>query len=145
MNLAQPPVKKLDNLLSQKVGALLETTKEMPRIQCEEAHFFGPNIYIKQVTMPAGSVIVGKHHRVAHLCNMMSGKMVIVNPDGSRKELVAPCTFVAQPGRKVAYIIETVVFQNIYSTPETDIEKLENMFVDNSQNLLEEEKKHGIC
>jgi hypothetical protein len=44
----------------------------------------------------------------------------------------------AKPGRKVAYIVETVVFQNIYSTPETDIEKLENMFVDNSIPLLEE-------
>jgi hypothetical protein len=40
-------------------------------------------------------------------------------------------TFVGKPGRKVAYIIETVVFQNIYATDETDIEKLENMFVEN--------------
>jgi hypothetical protein len=44
----------------------------------------------------------------------------------------------AKPGRKIAYIIETVVFQNIYSTSETDIEKLENMLVDNSKELLEE-------
>jgi hypothetical protein len=42
----------------------------------------------------------------------------------------------AKPGRKIAYIIETVVFQNIYSTPETDIEKLENMCVDNSKDFL---------
>jgi len=47
-------------------------------------------------------------------------------------------TFMAKPGRKVAYIVETVVFQNIYSTSETDIEKLENMCVDNSIPLLGE-------
>jgi hypothetical protein len=64
--------------------------------------------------------------------------MFILQDDGSKKELVAPMTFMAKPGRKVAYIVETVVFQNIYSTSETDIEKLENMFVDNSIPLLEE-------
>jgi hypothetical protein len=69
---------------------------------------------------------------------MVSGRMLILQDDGSKKELVAPMTFMAKPGRKVAYILETVVFQNIYSTPETDIEKLENMCVDNSIPLLEE-------
>jgi hypothetical protein len=129
---------KVSALLDKKVGALLDNSKDIQRIKCEEKHHFGPGIYIKEVTMPAGSVIVGKHHKLEHMCNMMSGRMIIVNPDGTRHELVAPMTFMAKPGRKVAYIIETVVFQNIYSTDETDIEKLENMFVDNSKNLLEE-------
>jgi hypothetical protein len=129
---------KIASLLEKKVGVLLDTSNNTQQIKCEEKHHFGPGLYIKEVTMPAGSVIVGKHHKVEHLCNMMSGRMIIVNPDGSRHELVAPMTFVAKPGRKVAYIIETVVFQNIYSTDETDIQKLENMYVDNSKNLLEE-------
>lgn len=123
--------------LQEKVNALYETAAAQPQIQCEEKHHFGPNIYIKEVTMPAGSLIIGKHHRMEHLCNMISGRMMILQEDGTTKELVAPMTFVAKPGRKVAYILETVVFQNIYSTPETDIEKLENMCVDNSKPLLE--------
>lgn len=68
---------------------------------------------------------------------MVSGRMMILQEDGSTKELVAPMTFMAKPGRKVAYILETVVFQNIYSTPETDIQKLEDMCIDNSKTLLE--------
>ena len=129
---------KVAALLDKRVGTLLDNSKDIQRITCEEKHHFGPGIYIKEVTMPAGSVIVGKHHKLDHLCNMLSGRMIIVNSDGTRHELVAPMTFMAKPGRKVAYIIETVVFQNIYSTDETDIVKLENMFVDNSKNLLEE-------
>lgn len=137
MNLAVD-IPKITSLIEEKVGSLLDASKEYPRIHCQENHFFGPSLYIKQVTMPAGSVIVGKHHKVEHMCNMLTGHMIIVNPDGTRHELKAPMTFMAQPGRKVAYIIETVIFQNIYSTDETDVEKLENMFVDNSKNLLEE-------
>jgi hypothetical protein len=129
---------KTASLLEQQIGNLYVTAKECPQIQCEEKHHFGPNIYIKEVTMPAGSLIIGKHHRMEHLCNMMSGRMIVVDSDGNRSELIAPMTFMAKPGRKIAYIIETVVFQNIYSTSETDIEKLENMLVDNSKELLEE-------
>jgi hypothetical protein len=129
---------KTVSLLEQQIGNLYVTAKEYPQIQCKEKHHFGPNIYIKEVTMPAGSLIIGKHHRMEHLCNMMSGRMIVVDSDGNRAELIAPMTFMAKPGRKIAYIIETVVFQNIYSTSETDIEKLENMLVDNSKELLEE-------
>jgi hypothetical protein len=129
MNLAISP--KVDALLAQKVESLIDVTRKMPQIKCEEKHHFGPNIYIKEVTMPAGSVIIGKPHKMEHVCNMMSGRMIIVQDDGEKVELVAPMTFVGKPGRKVAYILETVVFQNIYATDETDIEKLENMFVEN--------------
>jgi hypothetical protein len=129
---------KTASLLEKKIGTLYDTAVAQPQIECEEKHHFGPNIYIKEVTMPAGALIIGKHHRMEHLCNMVSGRMFILQDDGSKKELVAPMTFMAKPGRKVAYIVETVVFQNIYSTSETDIEKLENMCVDNSIPLLGE-------
>ena len=129
---------KDNSLLEQKVNTLYKAAIAQPQIKCEEKHHFGPNIYIKEVTMPAGALIIGKPHRMDHLCNMVSGRMKILLEDGTTQELVAPMTFMAKPGRKVAYIIETVVFQNIYSTPETDIEKLENMCVDNSKPLLEE-------
>jgi len=129
---------KTASLLEKQLGALYGAAVAQPQVKCEEKHHFGPNIYIKEVTMPAGSLIIGKHHRMEHLCNMMSGRMIVVDSDGNRAELIAPMTFMAKPGRKIAYIIETVVFQNIYSTSETDIEKLENMLVDNSKELVEE-------
>ena len=81
--------------------------------------------------MPAGSIIVGKPHKTEHLCIMLQGRMKLLMKDGEVRELVAPMTFVGKPGRKIAYIIETVVFQNVFATDETDIEKLENMFVEN--------------
>jgi hypothetical protein len=54
--------------------------------------------------------------------------------------VAAPSVFMAKKGRKIAYIIETVRFQNIFSTDETDIDRLENMLVDSAQPLLEEGK-----
>ena len=129
----------LDNLLYQKVETLLSRVQKMPQVDCQTKHYFGPSIYIREVTMPAGAVVIGKPHKKDHMCVMLQGRMIIVNADGTRKELVAPMTFVGNAGRKVAYILETTVFQNILATDETDIDVLENMLVDNTQPMLEGE------
>ena len=130
---------ELDSLLSQKVEVLLSQVEKMPQVDCQTKHYFGPSIYIREVTMPAGAVVIGKPHRKEHMCVMLQGRMIIVLEDGIKKELVAPMTFVGSAGRKVAYIIETTVFQNILATDETDIDVLENMLVDNTQPMLEGE------
>ena len=122
---------------TQKVEALLPELRSMPQVDCNTQHYFGPNLYIREVTMPAGTVVIGKAHKAPHMCVMLQGKMVLIAEDGSKKEVKAPLTFVGTPGRKVAYIVEDTVFQNIFVTDETDIEKLENMLVDNTQSLLE--------
>jgi hypothetical protein len=122
---------------TQKVEALLPELRALPQVDCNTKHYFGPSLYIREVTMPAGTVVIGKAHKAEHMCVMLQGKMVLVAEDGSKKEVQAPLTFVGTPGRKVAYIVEDTVFQNIFVTDETDIEKLENMLVDNTQSLLE--------
>lgn len=125
---------------NQKIDTLINMCMEAPQVECAEKHYFGPSLYIKEVTLPAGTVVIGKPHKMEHMCILLQGRMIIVKEDGERVELVAPMTFIGSKGRKVAYIIETVVFQNVYSTEETDIEKLENMCVENTQPLLEKEK-----
>jgi len=126
--------------VTKKVETLLDKFRAMPQVDCQEKHFFGPGLYIKQVTMPKGSVIIGKPHKVEHMCVMLQGRMILVKEDGTKFELKAPMTFLGKPGRKVAYILEDVVFQNIFATEETDVEKLENMFIENTQPKLEEGK-----
>jgi hypothetical protein len=129
----------LDIPIAEKVEKLLSQVEQMPQVDCQTKHYFGPSIYIREVTMPAGSVVIGKPHRKEHMCVMLQGRMIIVDAEGNQKELVAPMTFVGGAGRKVAYILETTVFQNILATDETDIELLENMLVDNTQPMLEGE------
>jgi hypothetical protein len=137
MNLAVQ--QDIDNLLSQKVDHLLSQVEKMPQVDCQTKHYFGPNLYIREVTMPAGTVVIGKPHRKEHMCIMLQGRMIVVLGDGTKQELVAPMTFVGSAGRKVAYILETTVFQNVLATDETDIDVLENMLVDNTQPMLEGE------
>ncbi len=103
----------------------------LPQVDCPVAHHFGPGIYIREAFLPAGTYVMGHAHKCEHMNMMIKGKMaVIVN--GEAKVIEGPYIFTGQPGRKLAYIIEDTVFQNIYATEETDIDVIEDMFVDKS-------------
>jgi hypothetical protein len=120
----------------QDVSAMLDGIESMmlnhEQVDCPTQHHFGPGIYIRESFMPAGTYVMGHAHKCEHMNVMLKGKMaVIVN--GEAKVIEGPCIFIGQPGRKFAYIIEDTIFQNIYATTETDIEKLEDMFVEKSE------------
>jgi hypothetical protein len=68
----------------------------------------------------------------------------MVNEDGSKTELAAPQVFVSKPGRKIGYILEDITWQNVYSTNETDIEKLEAMFLEKSITWQESQKSNAL-
>jgi len=120
----------------QDVPAMLDGIESMmltaEQVDCPTQHHFGPGIYIRESFMPAGTYVMGHAHKCEHMNVMLKGKMaVIVN--GEAKVIEGPCIFIGQPGRKFAYIIEDTIFQNIYATTETNIEKLEDMFVEKSE------------
>jgi hypothetical protein len=75
---------------------------------------------------------------------MIAGKVTMVNEDGSYTELTAPQVFVSNPGRKIGYIHEDMVWQNVYSTNETDVEKLEDMFLNKSITWQENQKNQNL-
>jgi hypothetical protein len=119
----------LDNFVANVVA--------LPQVKFDVNHYFGPDIYIREIVIPAGHVIVGKTHKTEHLCSLVEGKMIVVGGDGVRKEISAPAVFMSGKGRKMAYAIETVRFQNIFSTSETDVDKLEAMLVEEVTPTLE--------
>jgi hypothetical protein len=111
----------------------------MEQADCPVAHHFGPGIYVREVTLPKGIIAVGHSQRFEHLNIMLTGKVAMVDGDRVRV-LEAPMIFVGQPGRKVGYVMETCVWQNIYATDETDIDTLEATFLDKSDTWLSHEE-----
>jgi hypothetical protein len=116
-----------------KIDELERLMGELPQVACAVVNAFGPGIYIRQVTLPVGTFVMGHRHRQAHLNIMLKGKLTMFHDDGRREHLTAPVVCVAQPGRKVAYIHEEVLWLNLYATTETDVEKLEDEFVEKSE------------
>lgn len=106
----------------------------LPQVECPVVHHFGPGIYIREVTLPAGTFAVGHAQRHEHLNIMLSGAVAVLGDDGEVNVLHAPLIFTGQPGRKVGVILETCIWQNVYPNPddERNVDVLEAKWLDKS-------------
>lgn len=104
----------------------------LPQAGCPVIHHFGPGLYVREVNIPAGVTAVGHAQRFEHLNIMLKGRVLMFREDGSTSEVSAPALFVGPPGRKIGYVLEDVVWLNVYATDETDVEKLERTYLDKS-------------
>ena len=130
-------------LKEEQIRYIERNLKDIEQIDCPVKHSFSPGLYIREVTMYAGSYIIGHRHKEPHLNIMIAGKLSLQNPDGGYDELEAPLMYTAQPGRKIAYIHEDTVWLNVWATDEQDVEKLEAMFLDKTEEWIQgnEEQK----
>lgn len=124
---------------SDSSGALIAQLENcmlnLPQAECPVIHRFGPGIYVREVHMAAGTLAIGHEQRFEQTNMMLAGRVLMFNPDGSKTELVAPLFFIGQPGRKIGFILEDVIWQNIFPNPtdERDIDVLESMFLIKSE------------
>lgn len=116
----------LETHLTQVTSQLLKEQQA----NCPVVHRFGPGVYIREVHLPAGALVVGHYHKQSHLNMMLQGSMLLLKGDGDIEQLEAPASLIAPPGRKVAYILKNVVWQNIYATDKKDVAEIEEELFD---------------
>ena len=103
-------------------------------------HTFADGIYVRQMSMDAGTMVVGAIHKHLHVWFLLSGHIAVATEDVV-EEYVAPCYVVATPGTKrVIYANEDSIFVNIHKNPSNteNIQELEDELV--SRNYEEYEK-----
>lgn len=110
-----------------------KTLLQLPQVECSVVHHFGPGVCIREVFMPAGTLAIGHKQRFEHLNVMLRGKVMIANDDGTTQILSAPVIFTGKAGRKIGYIMEDMVWQNIYPTDLKDAAAVEAFFVEKTE------------
>lgn len=110
---------------------------EMPQVECPVIHHFAPGVYMREMRVPAGTIVIGHEHKTEHLNVVMSGRAVVMI-DGVRHDVRAPYAVTSKPGtRKIALVLEDMVWATVHATTETDPEKLEAALITKSQTWLE--------
>jgi len=108
------------------------------------SHLFAHNTYARTITLPANYVAIGKIHRHSCINFIMSGSMVLIMTDGTRRVVTGPCMFVSEPGvQKAGYTLTPLVMTTVHATNGTqDIEEIEKAVTVESldQWLLEQEQ-----
>jgi hypothetical protein len=125
------------------VDYVTEKVLALPQADAPVAHYFAPGLYIREVVFPSGIFAIGHKQRFEQFNIFLQGKIAMVGKNGKLKELTAPMVFVAPSGQKMGYVIETVVWLNIYPNPDnqTDIDVLENRYLDKSGPWKEKEEE----
>lgn len=132
----------MSDLITTGQQALIAITKmenaekellQHPQADCPVVHHFGPGVCIREVFMPAGTLAIGHKQKYEHLNLMLRGKVMVINDDGTAHVLSAPMIFVGKPGRKIGYVLEDMVWQNIYATDLKNPDDVEAYFIEKSE------------
>jgi hypothetical protein len=111
---------------------------QLPQIDCPLKHHFAPGAYAREILLPAGSLVIGKIHKHAHVNVISKGKVSVVTEDGVAR-YQAPITFISSVGTKRAvYAHEDTVWTTVHVTKETDPEKLEDEIIAKSYDELDQ-------
>ena len=94
-------------------------------------HTFADGIYVREMTIEKGELIIGAIHKHLHIWLLLSGHITVLTED-SLIEYTAPSTVLSTPGvKRIIYGNEESIFTNIHKNPTNteDLKKLEKEIV----------------
>ena len=94
-------------------------------------HTFADGIYVRQMDMKQGGVVVGAIHKHLHVWFLLTGHVTIATED-TTEDYIAPCYVVSTPGgKRVILANENSIFVNIHKNPSNtkDLDVLEKEIV----------------
>jgi hypothetical protein len=105
-------------------------------------HSFSEGVYIREMFMPKGGLVIGKLYKISHTWFLLSGELEVATDEGG-EYYIGPCYVNAPEGTKrVLHAVSDVIFVNVYPNPEniTDTNKLEEILTCPSYKEYEEYK-----
>jgi hypothetical protein len=95
---------------------------------CPVKHSFIPGWYVREMTIPANTVFIGRTHRHGHRCVLISGRVALIDENRGTTTHEAPFEITTAPGyQMVLQTLTEVVGQTYHPNPteSRDIEALE--------------------
>lgn len=115
-----------EDLKGGAMAALVSAVSKLEPVECPLVHRFSEGIYLRQITIPEGTCIVGKIHATRHFNTIVSGQCLVAQSDGKKISIDGAYTYESEPGiQKCVFAITDTIWQTLHVTDETDIEKIE--------------------
>lgn len=121
------------NKLMDQAECIIATGKpvEMPL-----THRFTDGMYIREIFMPAGSILTSKIHKTNHPFVVSKGKCIVY--DGNKLETItAPHTGITEPNtRRLLYIEEDTIWTTFHVTKKTNVDEIEKDIIQEHNNEM---------
>lgn len=102
--------------------------RTQPQTEIPLKHHFSKGVYVREIFVPKGTIIVGKIHKHQNMTVIARGDASVLSIDGVMR-VAGGETFVSSPGvKRVIVAHEDTVWLTVHENPlnETDVEKLED-------------------
>ena len=111
--------------------------------ECPLTHTFAEGVYVREIFIPAGTLVVGKIHRHSHPNFLMKGRVTVVTEGKGRETLEAPLSMISPAGTKrIVYTHEDTVWITVHKTEETNINKIEEAVIAKDYDALPPSREH---
>ena len=105
-------LREKDNILDELEVSMLENGEP---VLCLTTHKFTDGMYIREIFMPAGSLITSKIHKTEHPYIVSYGKVAVSIDGNDWDEITSPYTGITKPGtRRVLYILEDCIWTTFH-------------------------------
>ena len=134
MKLGKKEIAKMS--LNSSIDELEATMLDnFPIANCTTNHVFTDGMYVRETTMPTGSLITSKIHKTQHIFFVMKGK-AIVWIDGKEQLVEAPYIGITEPNtRRVLYILDCCTWATSHPNPDNEtVEQIEDRIIEKHDN-----------
>jgi hypothetical protein len=124
----------------EKVAYVTHQMLKQEQVSAPLVHRFEQGLYIREIRIPAGVLLVGRVHRHGHVCQLLEGSLILVHREGCREALTAPSEILTLPGyQMVLYTVTDVLAQTVHPNPtgERDIQRLEEDIFESAESVKE--------
>lgn len=88
-------------------------------------HSFSNGIYVREIFIPKGMIVVGRIHKHEHPNFLLQGSVIVATESQGLQKLTAPVSMISPAGTKRALItLEDVIWVTVHRTGETDPTKM---------------------
>lgn len=107
-------------------------------IDCPLNHRFTDGLYVREIFMPAGSLITSKIHKTQHQYFILKGSVSVWIDGGEEHFIEAPYIGVTEPGtRRVLYVWEDCIWATSHPNPDNEtVEQIEERIIEKRDNHL---------
>lgn len=96
-----------------------------PAVEMPVTHRFTPGMYIREIFIPAGTLLTSAIHKTEHPFVISKGRIAVISENEGRVIYEAPFTGITQPGtRRVLHAETDTIWTTFHATDETDVSKI---------------------
>lgn len=129
--LALPPREQIASLVADLLASPDANREFVVR------HSFAPGMYIREMDIPAGALVVGRLHKTECVNICAKGDIEVYTEQGGVMRVGAGFVAISAPGTmKIVLAYQDTTWVNVFRTDETDINKLETLLAHDDAEMI---------